>query len=129
VLAERSAASEPYTNLVSVVVATDRGSTRVAGTVVHGAPHIVGIDGYQLDLAPTNGYLLMTHHRDQPGMIGQVGTLLGQADVNISSMQVGRRAPRGEALMILAVDEPVGPAVLERLRAVPNMADVRLIRL
>ena len=129
VIEERSAEADPYTNLISVAVRTDRGEARVAGTVVHGEPHIVGIDDYRIDLAPTEGYLLMTHHRDQPGMIGQVGTLLGQADVNISAMQVGRRERRGEALMILAVDEAVRPAVLARLRAVPNMADVRLIKL
>jgi L-serine deaminase len=90
---------------------------------------VVGIDDFRLDLAGPEGYLLMTHHRDQPGMIGKVGTLLGQADVNISAMQVGRRERRGEAIMVLAVDEPVEPAVLERLRSVPNMADVRLVRL
>jgi D-3-phosphoglycerate dehydrogenase / 2-oxoglutarate reductase len=129
VVEHHSAEADPYTNLVSVEMRTDRGQTRVAGTVVHSQPHIVGIDDYRIDLAPTEGYLLMTHHRDQPGMIGQVGTLLGQADVNISAMQVGRRQRRGEALMILAVDEAVDPAVLDRLRAVPNMADVRVIKL
>src|SRR5215208_424788 len=88
VVEEHSAEAEPYTNLVSVAVRTDRGQTRVAGTVVHGEPHIVGIDDYRIDLASPEGYLLMTHHRDQPGMIGQVGMLLGEADVNISAMQV-----------------------------------------
>jgi D-3-phosphoglycerate dehydrogenase len=129
VVEERSAEADPYTNLVAVAVRTDRGATRVAGTVVHGESRIVGIDDYRLDLAPTDGYLLMTHHRDEPGIIGQVGTLLGQADVNISAMQVGRLERRGEALMILAVDEAVTPDVLARLRAVPSMADVRLIKL
>lgn len=129
VIEERSSEAELYTNLISVGVRTTRGQSRVAGTVVHGEPHIVGIDDYRLDLAQTEGYLLMTHHRDQPGMIGQVGTLLGQADVNISAMQVGRRERRGEALMVLAVDEPVSPDVLARLRSVPNMADVRMIKL
>jgi D-3-phosphoglycerate dehydrogenase len=129
VVEERSANADPYTSLLSVRVSTDRGDSRLAGTVVHGEPHIVGIDDYRLELAPTDGYLLMTRHRDQPGMIGQVGTILGQADVNISAMQVGRLERRGAALMILAVDEVVPAAVLTRLRAVPNMADVRLIKL
>ena len=129
VVEERSDDAESYTNLLSVVLRTARGETRVEGTVVHGESHIVGIDDFRLDLAPTSGYLLMTHHRDQPGMIGRVGTLLGQADVNISAMQVGRREPRGEAVMVLAVDEPVPTDVLARLRAVPNMANVRLVTL
>ena len=122
-------ADDPYTNVVAVAVRTNRRGTRVAGTVVHGEPHIVGIDDYRLDLARPEGYLLLTHHRDQPGMIGRVGTLLGQADVNISAMQVGRLEPRGEAIMVLAVDEPVPPAVLAQLRAVQNMADVRQVKL
>ena len=129
VVEERSEDGDLYTNLVSVCVQTASGETNVEGTVIHGAPHIVGIDSFRLDLAPTGPYLLMTHHRDQPGIIGRVGTLLGQADVNISQMQVGRSAPRGEAVMVLAVDEPVPPEVLEQLRAVPNMANVRLVRL
>jgi D-3-phosphoglycerate dehydrogenase len=129
VVEQRSSETDLYTNLVSVEVGTNRGQVRVAGTVVHRQPHIVGIDDFLIDLAPTEGYLLMTRHRDPPGMIGQVGTLLGRADVNISSMQVGRRERRGEALMILAVDEMVPPAVLAELRAVPNMASVRLIAL
>lgn len=129
VIEERGGEAEPYTSLLSVTVCTDRGKTTLNGTVVRDEPHVVGIDGYQIDLGPTAGYLLMTNHRDQPGMIGRVGTLLGEADVNISAMQVGRRAPRGEALMILAVDEPVDAELLARLRAVPNMSDVRLIRL
>ena len=129
VVEERSEDGDLYTNLVSVCVQTASGETNVEGTVVHGAPHIVGIDSFRLDLAPTGPYLLMTHHRDQPGIIGRVGTLLGQADVNISQMQVGRSAPRGEAVMVLAVDEPVPPEVLDQLRAVSNMANVRLVRL
>ena len=54
---------------------------------------------------------------------------LGQADVNISAMQVGRREPRGAAVMVLAVDEPISAEVLAQIRAVPNMADVRVVRL
>jgi D-3-phosphoglycerate dehydrogenase len=129
VIEERSDEAESYANLLSVVLRTSSGETRVDGTAVHGEPYIVGIDDFRLNLAPTGGYLLMTHHRDQPGMIGQVGTLLGQADVNISAMQVGRREPRGEAVMVLAVDEAVPSDVLARLRGVTNMANVRLVKL
>ena len=54
-----------------------------------------------------NGYVMLTRHRDRPGMIGKVGTLLGAADVNIASMQVARDGPRGEAIMVLTLDDPV----------------------
>jgi D-3-phosphoglycerate dehydrogenase len=89
----------------------------------------VGIDGYWVDLVPRGGYVLLSRHVDRPGIVGTVGTLLGEADVNISSMQVGRLHPRGEALMALTVDDPVPPALLERLRAVSDIRQIRVVRL
>jgi D-3-phosphoglycerate dehydrogenase len=126
---ERNADAEPYTSLLALTLQTEQGSLRVAGTIVNGEPHIVGIGPYRLDLVPSGGYLLVTHHEDRPGMIGRVGTMLGEVDVNISSMQVGREQKRGQAIMILSVDEPIAPELLARLRAVPNMADVRVVQL
>ena len=58
-----------------------------------------------------------------------VGTLLGEADINISSMQVGRKTRRGEALMLLSVDEPIPPAVVERIRQAANIASIKVIKL
>lgn len=129
VVEERDADAEPYTSLLSLTIRTNQGETRVAGTIVHDEPHIVGIGPYQLDLVPSEGYLLVTTHEDRPGMIGKVGTLLGEGDVNISSMQVGRQEKRGRAIMVLSVDEPIGADLLARLRAVPNMANVHVVKL
>lgn len=125
----RSTTPEHYTSLVRVTVRTDRGSTSVAGAVFDGTAHVVQIDDYDLQLAPTPGYMLVTQHTDRPGMIGLVGTVLGQADINISSMQVGRQAPRGQALMLLAVDEPVPAAVLDRIRAAASVTSIKTIKL
>jgi D-3-phosphoglycerate dehydrogenase / 2-oxoglutarate reductase len=125
----RSATPEHYTSLVRVTVRTDLGSTSVAGAVSDGTGHVVQIDDYDLHLPPTPGYMLVTQHADRPGIIGLVGTVLGQADINISSMQVGRQAPRGHALMLLAVDEPVPDEVLDRIRAAANIASIKTIKL
>ena len=125
----KTADAEPYTSLLEVVVETEEGATTVAGTVMQRRPHVVQIDEFPIDLPAAPGYLLMTRHQDRPGMIGRVGTLLGEADVNISSMLVGRRQPRGQALMVLAVDEPVPAEVLARLRATENVNAVRVIAL
>jgi D-3-phosphoglycerate dehydrogenase len=73
--------------------------------------------------------MLITHHRDRPGMIGRIGLTLGQADVNISAMHVGRTAPRADALMVLALDEDVPPAVAEEIRAMDAVLDLWTIRL
>ena len=101
----------------------------VAGVVSHGRANVVEIDDYELHLPPTPGYLLITRHNDRPGMIGLVGTVLGEADINISSMQVGRRERRGDALMILSVDEPVPVNVIERIRQAVSIASIKVIKL
>jgi D-3-phosphoglycerate dehydrogenase len=125
----RSTTPEHYTSLVRVTVHTDRGATSVAGAISDGRPHVVQIGEYDLHLPPTPGYLLVTQHEDRPGIIGKVGTLLGEVDINISSMQVGRQAPRGKALMLLSVDEPIPAEVVERIRGAANIASIKVIKL
>jgi D-3-phosphoglycerate dehydrogenase len=125
----KTAAPENYTNLVSVGLRTSRGEHIVAGSVLNGEPHIVGIDGYWVDLVPTGGYVLLSRHVDRPGIVGTVGTLLGAADVNISSMQLGRARPRGEALMALTVDDPIPAEVLQEIRAVTDIEQIRVVQL
>jgi D-3-phosphoglycerate dehydrogenase len=118
-----------YTSLVRMTVHTRDGSTSVAGVISDGRANVVQIDEYELHLPPTPGYLLVTQHVDRPGVIGLVGTLLGEADINISSMQVGRRTRRGKALMLLSVDEPVPPAVVDHIRQAANMEAIKVIKL
>src|SRR5262249_31113469 len=121
--------AEEYTNLVTVALHSGSGERTVGGTVVDGDPHLVRIDGYTVDLVPHGDYVLLSRHVDRPGIVGMVGTLLGEADVNISSMQLGRQRPRGEALMALTVDEPIPAEVLEQIRAVTGVAQIRVVRL
>ncbi len=125
----RSSTPSHYTSLVRVTVNTRAGATSVAGVISDGRANVVQIDDYELHLPPTPGYLLVTQHVDRPGMIGLVGTLLGEADINISSMQVGRKTRRGEALMLLSVDEPVPPAVVEHIRHAASVATIKVIKL
>jgi D-3-phosphoglycerate dehydrogenase len=125
----RSSTPAHYTSLVRVTVHTREGSTSVAGVISDGRANVVQIDEYELHLPPTPGYLLVTQHVDQPGIIGRVGTLLGEADINISSMQVGRRTPRGKALMLLSVDEPVPLQVVERIRQAASIETIKVIKL
>ena len=125
----RSNTPSQYTSLVRVTVNTRAGPKSVAGVISDGRANVVQIDEYQLHLPPTPGYMLVTQHVDRPGIIGLVGTLLGQADINISSMQVGRKMPRGEALMLLSVDEPVPPAVVEKIRQAASVEVIKVIKL
>ncbi|PDV99625.1 phosphoglycerate dehydrogenase [Candidatus Viridilinea mediisalina] len=106
--------AENYGGLLTLRVQTGEGEHVFSGAVLRGEPHIVQADGYFVDFIP-QGPLLFTYHRDRPGMIGRVGTLLGSADVNISGMYVGRLAPREQAMMVLTLDEPASPAVLAQV--------------
>jgi D-3-phosphoglycerate dehydrogenase / 2-oxoglutarate reductase len=111
---------ESYAGLLVLRAETADGPHEFAGTVLRDEPHIVEADGYWVDFVPS-GSLLITYHRDRPGMIGRVGTLLGAADVNISGMYVGRQAPREQAMMVLTLDDPVPPAVLAQINAEPDI--------
>ncbi len=102
--------------------------TTIGGTVAAGEPHIVRLDDYWLDMAPTAA-MLVTRHHDRPGTMGRIGIMLGEADVNISAMHLARSAPRADALMILAVDEEVPAAVADAIRAHEAVMDVWTIRL
>lgn len=102
------------------------GPTWLAGTYAYGGPRIVAIDGFETDAVPS-GPMLITRHRDVPGMIGKVGTILGEASVNISTMQVSRVNAGGEALMILATDRRVEAETIDRLRAIAGIESVRAL--
>lgn len=89
---------------------------------------IVEVDRFSLE-RPLAGHVLITHHHDQPGVIGILGTILGRYNVNIAAMQVGRHAPREEALMVTNVDDVVPEAAIEEIRACEAVEDVFVISL
>ena len=100
----------------------------VAGTVAAGEPRITRLDDYRLDMAPADT-MLITRHMDRPGTVGRVGIMLGEADVNISAMHLGRTRPREDALMVLALDDDVPETVTEAIRAQEAVHDLWMIRL
>jgi hypothetical protein len=100
----------------------------VGGTVANGEPRIVRLNDYRLDMEPSP-VMLITHHRDRPGMIGRIGSLLGAADVNISAMHVARSAPRADALMVLALDDDVPESLASSIRDHESLIDLWTIRL
>jgi D-3-phosphoglycerate dehydrogenase / 2-oxoglutarate reductase len=121
--------AEGAPNQVAVRVLTRNGATEVAGTVFHGEPRIVVIDGLRVDVSPRDRYLLLCDNEDRPGKIGAIGRMMGDFDINISSMTVGRRAVRGRALMVLGLDEAPTPEQLHRIEAIPDIYSARLVRL
>jgi hypothetical protein len=101
----------------------------LAGTVVHGQAHLLSINSYRLDLPLTCGEWLVTRHHDRPGIIGAVGQLLGDANINIGFMQLGRDEPHGTALMVVGVDAPVPDDVFARVKALAPIESARRVHI
>ena len=116
-----------FASLVTLTVEGDNGTAVVAGTIANGEPRLVRIDDNLLDMAPAP-LMVVTRHQDKPGTMGRIGLILGEADVNISSMTLARNAPRQDALMLLAVDDEVSDKVTEQIRNHPAVLDVWSIR-
>src|SRR5687768_17699951 len=103
----RVPAPENFTNLITVELKTEVESHRVSGTVfTDKLPRIVDIDGFALEVIPRGDMIFFTN-TDRPGVIGKIGTILGQCSVNIAGMQLGREQAGGRALALLLVDHPV----------------------
>ena len=126
---QQIALSQEYASLISATVDTTEGSITLAGTSMRGEPHIVKVNDYWLDIVPSVPYLLFVDNQDQPGSIGAVGTVAGRHNINISFMEVGRVNLRGRAMMILGLDDPVPPDVLEEIIALPQIYNARLVTL
>ena len=124
----RSTRPSDFTGLLVGLRAVCEGGTThsVEGTVLEGEVRITAIDGYPMNVTPT-GRMLVTAHRDRPGIIGAVGMLLGQRQINIAGMQVGRNAPGQEAVMVVMVDNPIPPDVLGEIKAVVGLQRARYV--
>lgn len=125
----KTSTSKGFSNLVTVEVSTTNGVRRVAGTLLNGlGARIVKVDDNLVDVKP-DGHLLFIKHKDQPGAIGRVGTLLAIENINIATMQVGRSTVGGNAIMMLSVDNHVEKANVERLKELEDIFDVIAIDL
>ena len=134
----KTAGDSDYANLIEVTVdAPGRGKpdTRVrVGRVISGTVHsrrdirIQDIDQFHIDVVP-EGHLLLASYVDRPGIVGQVGMLLGRHDINIAGMHVGRQEQRGRALMVLTLDDTVPEPLLEELARSIEAELVRLVEL
>jgi D-3-phosphoglycerate dehydrogenase len=130
VVEEKEAICENYASLVTVEITTNQGVFAVAGTVMHEELHIVRVNKYWLDIVPAPGsYFLFSDHLDRPGFIGAIGKITGDADINISSMHLGRLKPRGQALLVLTLDEPLPEEQQQQILAIPDVYSVKLVEL
>ena len=117
-----------YDSLITLAIRTERHDRTVAGTVyADGRPRIVNINGIRMDagFAPSMLYLANV---DKPGFIGEFGTTLGQADINIATFHLGREAPGGNAITLVEIDGELPPDVLARVQALPRVELVKPLK-
>jgi D-3-phosphoglycerate dehydrogenase len=129
VVEQKEATCENYANLINLEVTTTTGVITVSGTVIRGETHIVQVNNYWIDIVPTGGYFLFSDHLDRPGLIGAVGKITGDADINISYMHLSRLKPRGQALMILALDEPLSEEQQRQILTIPDVYTAKVVKL
>lgn len=126
----KSALSRDFVNLVQMRAESDDGEVAVGGALVgkRDQQRIVRVYDYEIDMAPER-YMCFLRYRDVPGVIGKVGTVLGNSRINIASMQVSRENIGGEALMGLTVDSAIPPEVLDEIVGAIEARDAKFIDL
>jgi D-3-phosphoglycerate dehydrogenase len=123
----RQELSPTYDSLMRITVTSDSGVVDLAGTVIGGIPRIVRIKGMDLD-APFCPDMLYVNNVDRPGFIGRLGSLFGDAAINISTFYLGRRGSNDDAIALVGVDQPPDEALLSRVKTLPNVKEVRFLR-
>jgi D-3-phosphoglycerate dehydrogenase / 2-oxoglutarate reductase len=129
VIESRRPLSEEHSCMLTVRVTSTTETREVCGTIYgRNEVRIVHIDGYRVNIDP-RGWMIITEHTDRPGVIGKVGTLLGDNNVNIAGMHVGREGIGQRAVMILRTDDSVTEDVLKGIRQVDGMESALQVQL
>ncbi len=101
---------------------------RIAGAQFEDGPRITRINDFRVDMQPSGTFLVVTH-QDRPGVIAAISTLLARADVNIAGIELGRDRPRGRAVMLMEIDDPVAAELLDEIRETAKLDQIRQVRL
>jgi D-3-phosphoglycerate dehydrogenase / 2-oxoglutarate reductase len=129
IIESKHSETEEFSNLISVKIQTDKEKSEVAGTLfTKQDPRIVKIDEFYVDAIPS-GYMIITKNKDLPGIVGQIGTILGRNKINISAMTFGRKKPGGQAITVLNIDTAVSRDLIRKIKSAKNIIDAKLIKL
>ncbi len=116
-----------YHTLIRLTIVTDKFARDIAGTLfADQRPRLVQIKGINVD-AELRPHMLYVTNEDKPGMIGHLGTLLGDSQINIATFALGRSAPGKDAIALVEIDGPMPPEVLERVRRLPNVRQAKAL--
>ncbi len=124
----KSTQSDAFSNVITLVIEGQGKRRLVAGTLFDGQPRIVRLRDYSMDFTPDE-HMLLLNYEDRPGMIGRIGTIMGEHDINIASMNLGRSEKKGEAMVILSLDSPVPAPVLEELRKATDASFIKALKM
>jgi D-3-phosphoglycerate dehydrogenase len=125
----KSSREEEFVNLIQVEIKTDKEKRQICGTLSpNKKPRIVKIDNYYVEISPS-GELIIIQNWDRPGIIGNLGTLLGKHNINIAAMTFGREKPGGQSITVLNVDSQVSPEVVDKIKKTDNILAVKVIRI
>ncbi len=125
----KSSKEEEFVNLIQLEIKTDKETRRVSGTLSSNKqPRIVKIDDYYVELTPL-GEMIFIQNWDKPGIIGNLGTLLGKHNINIATMTFGRDKPGGKSISVLNVDSPVSAEVLEKIKKLEKIQNCMILNL
>ncbi|MFN3960386.1 MAG: phosphoglycerate dehydrogenase [Parvularculaceae bacterium] len=119
--------AENFESVIRLRIVTERQDRTVSGALFGQTPRIVEIKGVEME-ASFAPFMLYVTNADKPGFIGALGRTLGEANVNIATFNLGRSAPGADAIALLAVDEPVTDATLEKVRSLPNVKQAKSLR-
>lgn len=129
VIETRDASIRDYTGSLHLMAKGTLGEHTVTGAVLGESEiRITSVDEFPVNVCPTH-HMLFTLHRDMPGIIGKIGSQLGSFNVNIASMQVGRKIVRGDAVMVLSLDDPLPEGILAEIIKVPGIRDAYTVTL
>ncbi|WP_287128139.1 phosphoglycerate dehydrogenase [Candidatus Cyanaurora vandensis] len=129
VIETRDSSGQDYTGSLYLEARTSGIPRSISGTLLgEGEARITCVDGLPINVAPSQ-FMLLTNHQDMPGIIGRVGSLLGSQNVNIGGMQVGRQVVRGEAVMVVSLDDPLPEGILKEIKSMPGIRDAYVLAL
>jgi D-3-phosphoglycerate dehydrogenase len=125
----KSTDSGDYQSMVAIRLKAKDKESYVTGTLFSKKdPRIVGINNFKVEIVP-DGELLFMYNNDKPGVIGNIGTLLSQNNINIARMHFGRETLGGRAISVVTIDTPATPQIIEEIKRLPNILSVKQITL
>jgi D-3-phosphoglycerate dehydrogenase len=124
----RSTETDSFSSLITMDLESPEGKRRIAGTLFEGTPKIVKLRNFPIDFRPEE-HMLVINYQDRPGLIGKIGTILGEHQVNIGNMSLGRLEKAGEAMVVFSVDSQVEPETLAKVGAAVEARFIKAVRL